>query len=156
LGPSALTNTGTTFRNNTGEDGGAVYSWVTNSQGTTTVTVTGCLFDSNQSKGPAADYLNVYGGGISVQHTVSGTGSASLSIQNSTFYQNWCDNHGGAIALYNSNTGSGTNTVKLTSLTVYKNQAATDGGGLWSNMTAPALLPQVWNSIIAGNLWTSP
>ncbi len=128
--------------------------WVTANLGTNAVTVSGCLFNGNHATGGASG--NNYGGAINLDDFVSGTGSAAVNIQNSTFYQNSSDNHGGAIVLYNTNSGSGTNTVNLTSLTVYQNQAATDGGGLWTNMTDPALLPTVWNSIIAGNSVNNP
>jgi hypothetical protein len=137
------------------------------------MTVDGSLFHNNTAH--STDGTTVYGGAIYVQSEVSsgagamfgaamntlaavpGGGSASFTVTNSTFYQSTVTSsggvyaNGGAIAVSNTSTGLVRNDVTLTSLTVYQNTAPDgDGGGLWLS-TPTTGLPQVRNSIIAGN-----
>jgi predicted outer membrane repeat protein len=139
--------TTTSFTGNTAGSGGAVYSWDTNDQGTVAVTVSMCLFSGNSASGSAGN-----GSALWANHATRGTGSASLVVSNSTFYQNTAADEGGGLFLQNSNTGTGTNTAALTSLTVTANDARFSGGGVWIDpgMTA-ALAARVGNSIVAGN-----
>jgi predicted outer membrane repeat protein len=145
---SQMTLTNVTFTTNTAELGGGVLSDPAVSQGTTTISVSGCLFNANKATGSGAG-----GGGMEVAAVASGSGSASLTITNSTFYKNMSDNAGGGLAILNSLTGSGTNTSSLTSLTIYQNTAALTGvgGGLDIATTGTGTTPKVHNSIIAGN-----
>jgi hypothetical protein len=144
-----MTMTNVLFQNNKGPEGGAVLSHVTSNADAVTVTVTGSLFQGNQ-----ATYNGENGGGISVNHNTSSTGSASFTISNSTFYQNSAnEGSGGGIAISTSQAGSGSNTVALTSLTITQNQAVNQGGGLWVNASTA---PVVDNSIIAGNVINNP
>jgi hypothetical protein len=155
-GNPSMTLTNVTFNGtgsgtgNTAGNGGAVYSLVNSTQGTITETVSGCLFSGNRATGGSGSNL---GGGFYAQHTVSGTASASLTIVNSTFYNNTTPANGGGIALQMTYTGTGSNTVALTSLTVTKNTASVEGGGLYIVYFDPTATtdPQVRNSIIAGN-----
>jgi predicted outer membrane repeat protein len=151
-GASAMIVSNTTFQNNEGEQGGALFSSITTSQNSISVSVNGCLFYGNQATGPTADSLNIYGGGMYVYQNTSGTGSASLTITNSTFFQNTSDNYGGGLALVLTNADTGTNTATLTSLTVNANAAIWAGGGMSITLTgAQQARPVVRNSIIAGN-----
>ena len=148
----SMTLSNITFKNNTAEDynGGAVASYVTAAHSTVAVSVMGCLFTGN--KAPQGK-----GGGLYVSHTTSGTGAASLTVTNDTFYQGYAQ-YGGGIALDNSASNGTTNTVTLTSLTVYQNEATTNGGGLWISAATgvPGLRPQLTNNIIAGNYIDDP
>jgi hypothetical protein len=92
------------------------------------------------------------GAALWASFATSGTGSATVSVTNSTFYKNVASNDGGALWFQNSNTGMGTNTVTLTSLTVAYNTANGVGGGVWIDpgMTN-ALAVEFWNSIVAKN-----
>jgi hypothetical protein len=150
-GNSQLNLTNITFYNNSGESG-AVDSNVDIDQGTVAVTVSGCLFNANKATGPSADASSIGGGGISVFHQTTGSGSASFTITNSTFYKNTSDYFGAGLSLVTNNNGTGTNTLSLTSLTVYQNTAGTKGGGLYINLlSVNPTKPQIHNSIIAGN-----
>jgi predicted outer membrane repeat protein len=147
---SSMSLSNTTFQGNRAELGGAVYSEVSTIASTVTVTVTGCLFAQNMSAGPDADQQFMYGAGLYAQDGTAGGGSASLTITNSTFYNNASGFDGGGIALDFANTGTGTNTATFTSLTVYFNDATSSGGGLWISMVGGSQVA-VRNSIIAGN-----
>jgi hypothetical protein len=130
---SSLTLTNITFRNNQAANGGAVADSVFPDAGTVRASITGCLFDTNHASGGAR---NNYGGALYISHDPTAAGSASLSVTNSTFYNNSAYD-GGAIALNNGTPGSGFNTVTLTSLTISDNKASYQGGGLWIEMTGP-------------------
>jgi hypothetical protein len=85
-----------------------------------------------------------------VANTTQNTGAASLTITNTTFYQNVASYSGGGLAVENTNAGTGANTVALTSLTVDANHADGKGGGLWLiTSPVPASYPAIRNSIIA-------
>jgi predicted outer membrane repeat protein len=110
------------------------------------------ISDNTFYKNSATGSLNyVYGGGLDVYHQTSGTGSASATLINDTFFQNSSTNHGGGLVVTVKNTGTGTNTAALTSLTVNKNTAATDGGGLYISGGNVS----VDNSIFDGNTVTA-
>jgi hypothetical protein len=141
----------TYFNNDNGPFGGAVSDYVSTNQGGVYASVNACLFQVCLSSGATADLGYQNGGAINVSQTTSGTGSALFVVQNSTFYGNRASDEGGALALASANSGTGTNEMQLTSLTVTQNQAGVGGGGVWINQTAPALLPQVWNSIFAAD-----
>ncbi len=144
-----------TFASIQAQTGGGMYIQALANQGNVTQTILGCLFNANQV--PSS------GGGLSAQKETAQTGSATLSVYNSTFYQNTAEGdgidgngNGGGIDLLVNAAGTGTNIPRLTSLTVYQNSAGFDGGGLYvdpnSNLgAANAAVPQLYNSIIAGN-----
>jgi predicted outer membrane repeat protein len=141
-----------TFKNNTARVGGAVYTSVDNSDKTVEVSITGSLFDGNHAL-TAPGGFPTFGGGLSIYHTTTGTAVATVSVTNSTFYNNDSTDVGGGIWMQLSKLGTSTNTAILTSLTVTKNTAGVKGGGLLisSSTTTP---PEVLNSIIAENLFS--
>jgi predicted outer membrane repeat protein len=142
---SQMTLTNVSFNTNSAEFGGGVLSEPTVSQGTITTSVSGCLFNANK-----ATSTHAAGGGMYVLTTATNSGSATVTITNSTFYKNASDAIGGGLAISTNMTGSGSYTASLTSLTIYQNTASSQGGGLYISQTgAPA--PKVRNSIIAGN-----
>jgi predicted outer membrane repeat protein len=145
---SSLTVTGDTFTSNSGEGGGGVAADVNIASGSVAVNVTDDTFTQNAATGSVSF---VYGGGLDVNQTTSGTGSASTTLINDTFFQNSSTNHGGGLAVTVNKTGSSTNTAALTSLTVFENTASTDGGGLYISGGAVG----VDNSILDGNTVTA-
>jgi predicted outer membrane repeat protein len=149
-GSSGLTLTNVTFTTNSALYGGGLDESFTVSQGSVTVSVSGCLFNTNHATGNTGSG----GGGILVNPTTTNSASASFTISNSTFYNNSSSNSGGGLSLSESQSGSGSNTASLTSLTIYQNSAADFGGGLfiWSGARAP----KFDNSIIAGNTVSGP
>jgi hypothetical protein len=150
---SSMSLSNTTFLNNQGDAGGAVNVYVTTNLGTVNSTITGCLFQGNKANALPRDAGYARGGAVKVSQSTSGTGSASFTITNCTLYGNSTAGYGGALYLYDGNTGTGTNTITLTSLTVTQNQAASGGGGIYIYRTSSSL-PQLDNSIFAGNLVT--
>jgi predicted outer membrane repeat protein len=148
---SSMTLTNDTFANNASEAGGAVYSDVAINSGMVTVTVSGSLFNNNSATGNGQFFG--YGGGLDIYHGTSGTGSASVAISNSTFFQNTSSDYGGGLSVSTLNLGTGMNTAALTSLTINQNSAGNEGGGLYVDPMSAA--PAVDNSIIAGNSLTS-
>jgi hypothetical protein len=141
-----------TFTNNSALAGGGVFSNVNTNSGAVTEKILGCLFNGNQATPGDQDA----GGGLYAAQQTSGTGSNTLNVYNSTFFQNAAvgngndgSGDGGGIYLYIDASGTGTNTTKLTSLTVYKNNADFDGGGLYvdpnSNFGVANSVPQQGN-----------
>jgi predicted outer membrane repeat protein len=135
---------------NTAARGGAVRSYFNNSSGTVSVTVTGCLFNGNVANGPSDQQSISHGGGLYIGQTTSGTANGSVSVTNSTFYNNSATTYGGGIYISAHKTGTGTNTATLTSLTITKNMGKKAGGGVYFLIDGAAR-PVVGNSIIAQN-----
>jgi predicted outer membrane repeat protein len=144
--------TGVGFNGNGAVRGGAVDLATTENSGTATISVIQCLFNNNWATNTPPLGVANDGGGLYVDNTTGNTGSASLTVTNSTFYQNHAAAAGGGLVVWNANNGAGQNTVALTSLTIYSNMASTQGGGLWVLTPPNAGLARIRNSIIAGNL----
>jgi predicted outer membrane repeat protein len=139
----------TVFRGNTAETGGAVYSYLDITAGAFSMTVNGCVFDSNQASG--ADQINSNGGGMDLYHQTSGTASATVMMTNSTFFANSSLGLGGGLEVATYNSGSGTNTATLISETVAYNTAGLDGGGLYLDSSGANAGTTADNSIFAYN-----
>jgi predicted outer membrane repeat protein len=155
---SSLTVRNVTFAGNRAILGGGVYSNVSTNAGAVQVTITGCLFNGNRAEDLSDPPGATAGGGLAANHTTAGTGSTTLTVQNSTFYNNYSGTQGGGLSLNLTADTAGMNSVTLTSLTVTKNFAQQAGGGLYTLYTGPAngnVYPKVRNSIIAGNLITT-
>jgi predicted outer membrane repeat protein len=144
-----------TFRSNRAVFGGGVAAITDKDSATMSEVFRGCLFDSNQATvAPPAGTGND-GGGLYVENDTIGTGAASLSVTNSTLYNNTATTTGGGLFLLNTNEGTGANTALINSVTVALNSAGRIGGGLWTVTPTGNGRLTVSNSIIAGNTATT-
>ena len=147
----------TLFESNTAEEGGAIYSADLGGDDGTSLAITGSTFTDNSATGDIG-YSRGYGGAIfnakgsivikqssfhnssgSVGGALAGGLSATIDVENSTFYDNMAT-RGGAIAM------SG-RTMVITNNTFNAN-TATDGGALYAGSSFSQV--KMYNTIIAG------
>jgi len=96
-----------------GGDGGAVHV-NNNSSATTTVTISGCIFDGNQTTSSSG---YAHGGAFTMN-----SGNV-VTIENSVFFDNHAYKAGGAIAFY----GDGSSTLTINNSTFYNNEGKANG-----------------------------
>ena len=99
--------------NSRGADGGAVH--INNNSSTTTVTISGCTFDGNQT---TSTYGYSHGGAFTMNS------GSNVTIENCLFFDNKAYKAGGAIAVW----ADGTSTLTVNNSTFYNNEGAYNNG----------------------------
>jgi hypothetical protein len=138
------------FTGNLAQNGGALKARDSASASAVNFSLSNSTFSNNNK---AVSNNTGTGGGVYINDTLSGTGSATNTLTNDTFFQNASDNTGGALSLNLANSGAGNLSAVLTSLTVNGNTAANDGGGLYYTSSLQAVTLD--NNILDGNTVTN-
>jgi predicted outer membrane repeat protein len=138
------------FTGNQAQNGGALKARDSASASAVNLSLSNSTFSNNNK---AVSNNTGTGGGVYINDTLSGTGSATNTLTNDTFFQNASDNTGGALSLNLANSGAGNLSAVLTSLTVNGNTAANDGGGLYYTSSLQAVTLD--NNILDGNTVTN-